>query len=38
LSNERDTFAAETVALPDATTLERIVALSGRETHINTNN
>jgi hypothetical protein len=28
-----DTFAAETVAPPEVTTLERIVAFSGREVH-----
>ena len=32
-----DTFAAETEAGPEATTLERIVAFSGREIHGNTN-
>jgi uncharacterized protein (TIGR03086 family) len=33
-----DTFAAETVAPSEATTLERIVAFSGREIHSNTIN
>jgi hypothetical protein len=33
-----DTFAAEAVAPSEATTLERIVAFSGREIHGNTTN